>query len=352
MAIYLDANVLWSWQSFTEPERLAVSIVGHQLGQDVVIPWVAAIEAEAELRRRIQEVLENTEKAQFELERLLEKEVSLTIDPYPNVEGRIETWRRRLEEFAEVPPLAEEDARQAISREVDGRRPARPRQKGKHGTGARDVAVWLTLLRDHLKREETGHLLSADQKAFADGRKRLHPDLVAEVRERGGKPIDFYPDVAAFVERLGEEDAPRDIDLQELERLAGKLVDEGLKDSLEVPRAVWSKLDAETRYQTKVTASRPAEILSQRRYVQGNDAVIALNLRWELTIDALWQDRGTDNPGTWSLINGLDVTGAIQLFLEERDGEILSAQFLGAQIESESSIFFNSDGTLMVLSGL
>lgn len=45
---------------------------------------------------------------------------------------------------------------------------------------ARDVAVWLTLLRDHLKREEPGHLLSADQKAFADGRKRLR-DACPEV---------------------------------------------------------------------------------------------------------------------------------------------------------------------------
>lgn len=352
MAIYLDANVLWSWHSFTEAERLAVSIVGHQLGQDVVIPWIAVTEAEAELQRRITEALESIEKAHSDIERLTESDVDLLLEPYPDTDARMETWRRRLEEFATVLPLADADARLAISREIEGRRPARPRQKGKHGAGARDAAVWLSLLRDHVDRDEPGHLLSGDQKAFADGHQRLHPDLVAEIQGRGGQSVDFYADVPEFVQKLGKEGASREVDFEKLDQIAGLTVAEGLKGSLEVPRAVWSELDADTRYQTKVTASHPVEILSQRRYVEGHDAVIALNVRWELTIDALWQDRSTDNPDTWSVIDAIDVTGEIQLFLEERAGELRSAQFLGAQISSNKSIFFGRDGRLMVISGL
>jgi len=207
-------------------------------------------------------------------------------------------------------------------------------------------------LRDHLDRDEPGHLVSCDRKAFADGQEHLHPDLIAEVREQSGKSIDLYLDVAAFVKKLGKKGDPREIDLRELDRLAGKLIAEGFRDSLEVPRAVWSDLDADTRYRTDVTASRPVEVLNQRRYVQDEDAVIALNVRWELTIDALWQGRSAEDPSTWSLINAIDVTGEIQLFLEERGGELRSAQFLGAQIQSDKSIFFMPDGTLAMLGGL
>jgi hypothetical protein len=41
MAIYLDANVIWSWKAFTEPERLAVTILADQLGQEVFVPSIA-----------------------------------------------------------------------------------------------------------------------------------------------------------------------------------------------------------------------------------------------------------------------------------------------------------------------
>jgi len=35
MAIYLDANVLWSWRTFAEADRLALSIVAHQAAEDL-----------------------------------------------------------------------------------------------------------------------------------------------------------------------------------------------------------------------------------------------------------------------------------------------------------------------------
>jgi hypothetical protein len=47
MAIYLDANVLWFWlRTLTEADRLALSIVAHQLAQSVFVPSIAKREAE------------------------------------------------------------------------------------------------------------------------------------------------------------------------------------------------------------------------------------------------------------------------------------------------------------------
>ena len=45
MAIYFDASLLRPWRSFTEPSCLAVSIVAHQLSQEVYVPPIAAREA-------------------------------------------------------------------------------------------------------------------------------------------------------------------------------------------------------------------------------------------------------------------------------------------------------------------
>jgi hypothetical protein len=353
MAIYLDANVLWTWHSFNEAERLAINIVGRQLGQEVLVPWVASIEAEAELRRQIDDEVMAVERAEQKLARLLDERVEVMLEPIPDVEGRLEVWRRRLEGFATILPQTEEDLLAAMRREVDGRRPARLREKGKHGAGGRDVAVWLALLRDHRERDEPGHLLSKDHKAFAASEgARLHPELATEVEELGGKPVDFYGDVAAFVQKLGKRGAPREVDLGELAELAGKAVFSGLEDSLEVPRAVWDDLDSSTRYQTTITAFTPVEVLSQRRYVQGDEAAIALNVHCKLIVDALWQARDTESPRTWSVIDELHVEGKIQVFVEEGAGRLRSAQFIGAQLKSDQTILVDSHGGLTVLAGL
>jgi hypothetical protein len=70
VAVYLDANVLWPWRSFTEPDRLALSIVAHQIGQEVLIPEVAAEEAESHYRRSLEDAVENFERAGRDLNRL------------------------------------------------------------------------------------------------------------------------------------------------------------------------------------------------------------------------------------------------------------------------------------------
>jgi hypothetical protein len=187
MAIYLDANVLYPWLRFTEPERLAVSIVAHQLGQEVLVPSVAVLEAEEDLRRRLEEELGKLDSAKAGLERIMGESVEVFPEPIPDVDEQLEVWRERLEEFATIVPLTNDDAHLALRREIEGRRPARPREKGKHGAGGRDAAVWLTLLRDHRERARRGTFSPAIRKRSPMRRRHYTPSSLARWSSKEGK---------------------------------------------------------------------------------------------------------------------------------------------------------------------
>jgi hypothetical protein len=183
-------NALWPWRTFTETDRLAVSIVARQLDQDVFVPWIAAREAEEEYRRSLQEAVDELERA--------------------------------------------------------------------HSNGA----------------------------AFR------------------------------FVVRPGADSG-----------LAGAAT--------------------QLRYSTVVSKATPIELIEQRRYEQAKDAVIVVNARWALTVGCRFQERDTDTPELWSAIQDVKVEGSVQLFLEERGNELQPAEFIGAQLTSDTHFFFTSDGTLM-----
>jgi PIN domain-containing protein len=344
MAIYLDANVLYPWLRFTELDRLAVSIVAHQLGQEVLIPAVAVLEAEEDLRRRLREELDKLEGAEESLRRITGEIVDVFTEPTPDVDGQVEMWRERLEEFATVLPLADEDAQQALRREIEGRRPARPREKGKHGAGGRDAAVWLTLLRDHGQRGEQGHLLSGDKKAFSDGKGSLHPELAREISQAGAKQVVYYENVASLIEQIGVQGPQRSLDLGALQSLAFDSIRSALRHSPLPPRALWIGVDPKLRYSTEVAKAELLEVLSQHRYVRGDQAVLAVNSRWHLEVSSLWQPRDTDQPGTWAGISGNGLDGELQLLIEEDAGELRAAELIGAELRSEAGLAMMGDG--------
>jgi hypothetical protein len=347
MAIYLDANTLWSWRTFTETDRLAVSIVAHQLGQQVYVPWIAAREAEEEYRRSLQSSIDELHRAHAAIERRFATSYELMLEPWPQVGDQLMTWRRRLSELAFTLPMKDRDARTALEREITGAAPAAPRQPGKPGRGGRDAAIWLSIARHHVSLAESGHLLSAD-KAFSIESGTLNGDLVGDLNDHAYE-IRVYSDIATFLARLGAPAPAREISLTQLGEVALPAVREALKDSLEVPIALWETLATELRYRTRVVEGRPVDVVEQRRYEQTDAAVIVVNVRWDLIVDAAYQEKETDTPDLWSVIGDLTVRGHVQLFLEERAGELHAAEVIGAQLTSKTHLFFAKDGTVMSL---
>jgi hypothetical protein len=343
MAIYLDANVIWSWRTFTEPDRLALTIVARQLGQKVYVPWIAAREAEEDYYRRLDDALDKMDKALADVEVLFKTEVRAEAEPWPDSFDALRTWRRRLEELATILPLHTADAQEAFEREISGTPPAKPREPRKPGRGGRDAAIWLTVARHHLKGSEDGHFISIDgDMAAADG--QLHGAMRKDI-ESSSHDIQMYKSIGAFLARLGETETGREVTVEELTDLTRAPIAAWLVNSIEVPKAVWDVLEPGLRYSTVVTKARPVEIMQQRRYVQGDDAVIAINSRWELEVECCYQERDSQDP-TWLAAQGVNVSADVQLFVEERGGELEQAQVIGVQITSEVTLFFAADGSV------
>ena len=346
MAIYLDANALWSWRTFTEGDRLAVSIVAHQLGQEVLIPWIAAREAEEEYRRSLQDAIDDLNLAHSTLERRFDSSFELILKPRPNIDGYVKTWRRRLEDLAIILPMQDSDARTALEREITGTAPATPRDPRKPGRGGRDAAIWLSIARHHTSTGEEGHLLSAD-KAFSNGDGELNDNLRSDLDD-SACDMCVYPKLTTFLEQLGTTATGREVTLDELRNLATPALEHSLTESMEVPVAVWNDVTSDMRYSTIASDAYPVRILEQRRYEQGDEAVIIVNSRWNLTVDCGFQERETDTPDEWSYVTDVKVAGDVQLFLEERGGDLLPAALIGTQITSDTQIIRWADSHITV----
>jgi hypothetical protein len=347
MAIYLDSNVLWSWHTFTEVERLAVSIVARQLGQSVFVASIVAREAEEDHRRALEKSLDAMEQAQATVDRLFSTEVHLEAEPWPDVDDAVKTWRRRLEEFATILPLHDEDAHAAFDREITGTPPAKPRDRGKAGRGGRDAAIWLTVARHHSISGEDGHFLSKDgDMRGPDGqiRFRMREDI-------GGNPQEMrlYSDVERFLSLLGTPTEGGAVALADLDELASTAVSQWLEHSREVPNAVWNVLEPDLRYSTIVTEAHAVNITNQVRYVQGEDSVIVINARWELVVECCRQGRDTTTPDLWDAVQRIPVVANVQVFLEEREGRLQEAQAIGAQVSSETVLSLTPGGIVLII---
>jgi hypothetical protein len=344
VGIYLDANVLWPWRTLTEPDRLALSIVAHQLELGIFIPWVVVREAEEGYRRTLQASLDTLDKSEREVEALFGAKVTTTqVEPWPDVDGVLSTWRRRLEEFATVLPLHPDDAVAAFEREIVGTPPAKRREPHKPGRGGRDVAIWLTVARHHSHGNEEGHLLSADGD-LSDSRNQLREGMAGDIH--AGYGLHVYKSINAFLARLGESTAGRFATLEDLAALDSRSIGEWLNDSIEIPKAVWISLQSNLEYSSIVTDSRPIEILSQDRYAREDDAVIVVNARWELDVECCYRERGIKEH-IWTAIQGVESIAEIQMFIEERDAVLGRPQVIGAQVSSKEWLSFQTDGSVM-----
>jgi hypothetical protein len=344
VAIYLDASILRAWRSFTDASCLAVGIVAHQLGQQIFVPAIAAREAEEGYRRALTEALEDFWRGHWQLESCFEGEFPLDLDPWPDIDQRVELWRRRLEEFATVMPLEGSDAHEALEREITGRRPAQPRERKKPGRGGRDAAIWLSVVRHHAGAGEEGHFLARDPKAFSDGYGKLHPDLATELG--GENSLKLYESIVSFVEKLGSTAVPHELALETLAEHASEALKQAIEAGSEADHAMWDGLNPDFRFKTRVDGLIPTAVSAQRRYELGEDAIVLVKSQWELQIACGFQERNTDQPSLWSMIEKLDASAQVQLFLEEREGRFHSAQILTVEITSKTGLSLEDNGTV------
>jgi hypothetical protein len=346
VAIYLDANILWSWRTFAEVDRLALSIVADQVGQRIYIPQVAAREAEETYRRSLQDAVDAHESALAELRRKFNEEIDARLEPEPWPDDAVSAWLERMSDLAEVIPLEAEDAVASLEREIIGRPPTKQRVPNRPGAGARDAAIWLTVLRHHRDAGEEGHLISRNPKDFAGADGILRSELEAELVGLEHS-LYLYTEIGQFLATLGTPSPGPEIVLSELQRLAEPMLKEALRDAPDIPPVVWGRQEEQLRYGTVVTEAKPVSISRQLRYEREDEAVTLVDARWELVVEARFQDANTDAPDRWRAIEDVGVSGDVQLYIPERGAESARPQLITARWRTDTSLYMRESGDVM-----
>lgn len=350
MAIYLDANIVWPWRTFAELDRLALSIVASQVEQEVVIPEIAAIEAEEGYRRSLLTAIANHDTAFSDLQRNFGDRFEIDLEPTPDPQRSVEQWREGLDELGQVQALDPRDAVSALKREITGDAPAKERDAGWTSGGSRDAAIWLSVVRHHGDSDEEGHFISANLRDFADKDGTLKMALQGDFAA-AGQPLRYYPGIAEFLGRLGTETKASAIDLSELKRKAEPALRVALEAGNKVTSAVWEAAGTTHRYRTLLTAAEPSEITRTRRYERGDENITLIDSKWQVVVDCLFQDRGTSSPDHWGRIPNVELTGSVQLYLADgSDGN--RAEIITSQWRSDTWAFLDEDGRPTILTGL
>jgi len=322
-----------------------LSIVADQLNQQIVVPELVVVEATAHYRRELHAVRERFQVASTDLAEAFNLEY-VHSEPQPDPDGREQVWRQRLLDMCEMLPTDPSDAVKALEREVHGIAPARERREGKPGVGARDAAIWLAVLRDHLQRNETGHFITKNTKDFFHD-DRLKPHLVEDL-DGATHPLHVHPGIAALLAAMGTSTADTSIDPVTVTKRGYAAVAHGLANSSVVPRALFDST-LELRFRTVVTSGKALKVHKAQRFARKDDSVIIVDAEWNLVADCLYQDLARDESDGWGVIHDVALSGRLQIYLPEIDDASGKAQLIAAQLASTMAVSPTEDGRLLIL---
>ena len=337
MAIYLDSNVMYDWRTFAEADRLALSVLGRELEQPIIVPSLVAEELEASLRRRLSEASDEFDALSDKLNKLFQLDYVLT-EPSLDVSLAVEPWRAALsEEFGSCDVTAE-DTLLGLRREITGVPPARRTSPSKPGIGGRDAAIWLAIVRHHLSRDDNGFFITRDVRGFsAEGglREELAADLAGCER-----PLTVFASVEDLLTELGEKDDV-EVDVADIEPRVLELARRGLIAARSLPRAVFYKDHAGLEFQTGIEDGQVLRVIRAQRF-DGQFGEILLvdcecRLRFRLRYRPLPSDPGDD---TWFGVEDLDAKGRIQVYL----GSTSDGQFIAAQLQPRQTMSLTEEG--------
>jgi hypothetical protein len=302
------------------------------------------IEAVAHYQRDLKTAIDSFDRAEAQLLELFELEYIHT-EPQPNQHGRLIKWRERLDELCEVIPIDASDAVLALSREVQGHPPARERVQGKPGAGARDAAIWLSILRDHRERDEPGYFLTKNTKDFLDGdalKSSLLEDLAGLEHA-----LEVRVGVEGLLKGLGTSVQAASVDPEFVTREAFGAVQHGLADTLLVPRVVFSSLGAH-RFRTALTGGEAFKVVRAQRFAREEESILMVDAEWKLTADCLFQELPTEDENRWGVLRDVGLTGRLQVYIPEESEAPSQGQLIAAQLSANKSADFMDDGGLLI----
>ncbi|MFB8783714.1 PIN domain-containing protein [Streptomyces albogriseolus] len=132
-----------------------------------------------------------------------------------DIDGVRQGWERQYKKIFDVIPTTGEVALKALIREANGEKPAKVTEKqgDKKKEGARDVAIWLSVV-DYMRKHpnETVYFVTKNSKDFGDGSEWPAPmdDDIRGMEDR----IVILPDMNAVISTLTEEVQAGDLSVE------------------------------------------------------------------------------------------------------------------------------------------
>jgi hypothetical protein len=186
--IILDTNQLERAQPPDGPLIAMLQTLGKQTGHQLWLPELVFEEHLAHYRRDVEGASARCQAAENDLVRLipnLHRQEQLP----PDVDGAVEDRTQRLQRVFQIRPTPDKAAHEALLREARRKPPAKTSQDGP-GSGARDVAIWLTAISACEESAEHTYFVSTDNNAF--GKEDLKPELIEELQLRLGTAVNMF----------------------------------------------------------------------------------------------------------------------------------------------------------------
>lgn len=272
----------------------------------IAAPWMALEELVA------QHALDYS-KAHREAARALRKLQRMSVTGAPNLgdpepEKVRESWRARYGQLIEVLPTSEAALREGVYREANTLPPATVKGEGDKAVkvGARDVAIWLTAVeyaQDHP--DETVYFVSSNHKDFGNGG-AYPPPMDRDVEALG----DRFVHLTNLDGVLRQFAPPATVDNEVLWELlrdyAVHLRDEALTrwgvfqhdpatsrfPAVMRPRSsTMPTMEALGWFRPHEVVAEPREVTDAHAYRLGDHEWVTVNVRWQLSGNALFKGR-------------------------------------------------------------
>jgi hypothetical protein len=197
--IILDTNQVLENITLVTPTITLLQALAKATGHRLAIPTVVASEYLAHFNHEVESKVAIANKAMADLLRLApqwgrsdgDRDLGWT-------KHNIDSHAARLKDIFLLLPLPEGAADQALEREAYRRLPAATTWE-KPGSGARDAAIWLTVLAQ-LSSEDEVLFTSRDPKAF--GETSLHQELRREAENIAPGKLLYFTNVSDILEHL------------------------------------------------------------------------------------------------------------------------------------------------------
>ena len=186
--IILDTNQLERSQPPDGPLIAMLQALGKQTGHQLWLPELVFEEHLAHYRRDVEGASARCQTAESDLIRLI-PDLHRQEQLLPDVDRAVEDRSQRLQRVFQIRPTPDEAAREALLREARRKPPAKTSQDGQ-GSGARDVAIWLTAISACEESAEHIYFVATDINAF--GKESLKPELVEELQLRLGVDANMF----------------------------------------------------------------------------------------------------------------------------------------------------------------